>query len=81
MIDPFTDLGPGGYPKAPYGSFVGKPGAGSKVQPRCSTLGPGGYPKVLYGNFGGRIPVVSVGEPHRPTYFGGLHNFARAGSG
>lgn len=47
-------LGPGGYPRAPYGSFSGKPSAagGSKVYTRTfSLLGAGGYPRPPYGSF------------------------------
>lgn len=70
-------LGPGGYPKAPYGSFAGKIAAtgGSKVYTQTfSVLGPGGYPRPPYGSFAGKTPFI---PPTTPTYFGQRHKIMR----
>ena len=58
-------LSPGGYPKAPYGSFTGKPASGGKSG-FFSVLGPGGYPRPPYGNFSGKTagPVTTVVHDH-----------------
>jgi hypothetical protein len=48
-------LGPGGYPKAPYASFAGKPGT---TKPVVSVLGPGGYPRPPYGSFAGKSAAM-----------------------
>ncbi len=52
-------LGPGGYPRAPYGSFAGKPASsGGRVYTQTfSVLGPGGYPRPPYASFAGKTPA------------------------
>lgn len=58
-------LGPGGYPKAPYGSYAGKP-----VPPsvRYSVLGPGGYPRPPYASFAGKTPAATT-QIHFTKFF------------
>jgi hypothetical protein len=63
----YSVLGPGGYPRPPYGAFAGKPAG----HPRVTTLSPGGYPKALYASFTGkpvRITMLGPGGYPRPPY-------------
>lgn len=56
----YSVLGPGGYPRPPYGDFGGKPAGsgGSKAYTQTfSVLGPGGYPRPPYGSFAGKTPA------------------------
>lgn len=48
-----TVLGPGGYPRPPYGSFAGKPASGGRSG-HFTVLGPGGYSRPPYGSFAGK---------------------------
>lgn len=64
----YSVLGPGGYPRPPYGSFAGKIAAtgGSKVYTQTfSVLGPGGYPRPPYSSarFATKIPAVTSAHP------------------
>jgi hypothetical protein len=76
-------LGPGAYPRPPYGSFAGKPASStdskSFVQ-NFSVLGPGGYPRPPYASFAGRAPVAAVTLSAHPTPFSAFQNFGRMGA-
>ena len=64
-------VGPGAYPKAPYGAFAGKPVS----HPRVTILGPGGYPKALYASFAGKPASTGAPEHHDKPFLatvGGL---------
>ena len=52
-----TQLGPGGWPQQPYGSFAGKPPSVTRQYTQTFTqLGLGGWSQALYGSFArGRI--------------------------
>jgi hypothetical protein len=60
--------GPGGYPKAIYGSFSGK-SAAPVIKGIVSLLGAGGYSRAPYGSFTGKpaAPQVS-GLPHNQPF-------------
>ena len=64
---PVTVLGPGGYPRRPYGSFAGKT-AFVALKGLVTVLGPGGYPRPPYASFAGKTPAVVIvadGTKHR----------------
>jgi hypothetical protein len=60
-----TSQGPGGYPKAPYGSFSGRVANKGTV----SLLGAGGYPRAPYGSFAGRAPAPTVAHNDDNPFF------------
>ena len=61
----FSVLGPGVYPKAPYGSFSGKLEIAKATGIIFSVLGPGAYPKAPYGSFSGKVEVEGVATQKR----------------
>lgn len=67
-----TVLGPGGYPRPPYGSFAGKPAAAGDSKSytqQFSVLGPGGYPRPPYASFSGKQPAKAAAGLHAPHFF------------
>ena len=61
-LDPaISILGPGGYPKEPYGSFLGKMAGGKSPGP-FSVLGPQGVPRPPYGSFIGKVSGGGKGQ-------------------
>jgi hypothetical protein len=65
-----TVLGPGGYPRPPYGNFAGKVAAGV----RSTVLGPGGYPRPPYATaaFTTKVPAMGSGGEGRTAFFSRL---------
>jgi hypothetical protein len=61
MAAVYSVLGPGGYPRPPYGSFAGKIAAipGRTFTQTFSVLGPGAYPRPPYGSFAGKVASVT----------------------
>lgn len=69
MATVYSVLGPLALPKAPYGSFAGKPassGGGRTYTQTFSVLGPLALPKMPYGSFAGKPTsnVTSVPRTH-----------------
>jgi hypothetical protein len=53
-------LGPGGYPRPPYGSFAGK---GRQFTEVFTVLGPQGVPRPPYGSFAGKVTSAAPFTP------------------
>lgn len=75
-------LGPGGYPRPPYGSFAGKNSSPRPYIEPISVLGPGGYPRPPYGSFNkGPTPppptLPTGGGGKRKPKYGAVNSFLK----